>query len=58
MLWDIDSFSMGQLSWDGPSLCRSEDDSDFIRLKTLSDQAIMCIAVAHDKLNIKHEREF
>ena len=58
MLWDVDSFSMGQLSWDGPSLHCPEDNFDFTRLKTLSDQAIMRIAAARDKLNIKHEREF
>ena len=55
MSWDIDSFSMGQLSQDGLSLCHPEDDSDFMRLKTLSDQAIAHIAAACDELNIKHE---
>ena len=58
MSWDVESFSVGQLSQDGPSLHRPEDDSDFTRLKTLSDQAITRIAAACDKLNIKHEREF
>ena len=49
---------MGQLSQDGPSLRHPEDDSDFMRLKTLSDQAIMHIAAACDEHNIKHEWEF
>ena len=58
MSWDVDSFSMGQLSQDRLSLRCPEDNSDFMRLKTLSDQAVACIAAAHDKLNIKHEQEF
>ena len=55
MSWDIEPYSVGQLSQDGLSLHCPEDNSDFIRLKTLSDQAVMCITAACDELNIKHE---
>ena len=58
MSWDVDSFSVGQLSRDELSLHHPEDDSNFTRLKTLSDQAVTRIAAACDELNIKHEQEF